>query len=748
MSESKTEALLHDLNDAQKDAVQIARGPALVIAGPGSGKTRVITHRAAYLIELAVEPRNILTLTFSNKAARELRERLAILTGKEPASTEPTITEGVTASTFHAYCAGILRRFGDQLGLSTNYSIFDQDDQRAAIKRCITDAGYDPARYTPRDVEQTIERAKNNLLTPEDLIRDAKDHLQEGTARIYRAYEETLARNNAVDYSGLLFQACRLLAENPSILTDCQERHQHLMLDEFQDTNTAQYRLATLLAERYRNIMAVGDPDQSIYSWRSAGPANIRQFLRDYPEARTVRLKQNYRSTPNILEAAQELMSQDALKPDGNESATPEATTREPDGENRKLVTNKKPGKPVRKFRANNPEHEARAIIREVQRLQKEEQVNPGDCAVLLRVNAQSRALEEACNRYEQSYRITSGARFYQRQEIRDITAYLRVLHNGWDDLNLQRIINSPPRGIGEKSISRIMDLARRMETSGTGALRAVAEAQRQGYLCPSRLKPKAAASAADLHDLLKKLSRMAREQPVSQTVRAAVKETGLDKTGNPDDLEEFVRIAAAFDEEKPAAGLTALLERATLMSQLDETEPSQDAVNILTLHQAKGLEFEAVFIPGMEEGLIPHHRSMKDPEQLQEERRLCYVGVTRAMSRLYLTWSAERRNVTGQMLSARPSRFLDQIPDSGPRGQDSPNRKMQPGNTPRKGERVIHPQLGTGTVVGTEQSAEWVTIVVKFQKSGTHRLDLFQPPEEGQEKGQKQRAEAGTGSP
>ena len=711
MTTATHDDILTGLNDAQTQAVTTSRGPLLVIAGPGSGKTRVIAHRAAYMV-LAdnVPPHAILAVTFTNKAAGEVRDRIHELTADgRGARSRPT------ASTFHSWAASVLRRHGETIGLPPAFSILDQQDQRTLVKQAIADAGYDDKRHTPAQAAEVISKAKTLLRSPGECLREAVDYAEEDLARIYQRYEELLRRNDATDFDGLLSGTYAVLTQNQQVLEQCQERHTHIMVDEFQDTNTVQYRLLSLMASQYRNIAAVGDPDQSIYGWRHAGPENISNFRSEYPEAPTVVLDVNYRSTPNILEAAEELINSS------------------PHREKRRLTAVASPGRPVRKFKAKSPENEGRAIVREVQRLSTHHGIKPGECAVLYRVNSQAKNLEEACFKYSQPYRLLSGNRFYEKADVKDITAYLRLLVNPRDDLSLGRIINAPKRGIGKRSSEAIRDLALATESTLMEALRSVADAHEQGFLCPARLKPAAAAAAAALYRTLQDLTATARSASASDTVAATAEDTGMDLQTDADRLQQLVDTAAAFDDledEQPPAGLTALLERAALITPADELGPQDQALNLLTLHQAKGLEFEVVFIPGMEEGLLPHRKALTDPDAAEEEKRLCFVGITRAKRRLYLTWAAERQSHGGGPKKTKPSNYLDII-QGDDTGQDyRPTRDLTEQHTPRPGENAIHPAYGPGRITASRQGYRYTTLTVDFAQTGPRELEILQPPE------------------
>ena len=642
--------LLEGLNPAQRDAVETVEGPLLIVAGPGSGKTRVITHRIAWLVRAqGVSPYRILAMTFTNKAAREMRERLGRLVGGH--------SDALTVGTFHSFCARLLRRDGEHLELPRNYVIYDDDDQMTAIRECIEDAGYDPKRFVPRAVLSRISQAKSVLQDSQAMAqRAAGDYFEEVCARVYRIYEELLARNGAADFDDLLLHTARLFRQYPAVLRHYQRQYNYLMVDEFQDTNVAQYRISQMLADEHRNFCVVGDPDQSIYSWRSADVRNILNFRADYPDARTIALGQNYRSTATILNAAQGLIAANGQRLDNI------------------LYTENSTGLPVQVHEAYTEDEEAGGVIAEIGRLAREEGFKPGDCAVLYRVNAQSRALEEACLSQGMKYRLVGGTRFYQRREIKDLTAYLRLLYNQQDDVNLSRVINTPPRGIGAKSIQQLGQWAGAQGVSMFDGMRQVAAARNAGARCPAGLNTRAAAAVARFTGSIDWLAALSREQEIVKLVDLLLEESGLRKQiQESDDRPEerwenilaFRALAQEFNAETPPDGLGALLERTALVSQVDEYDETEDSLTLITLHQAKGLEFPVVFMVGLEEGLLPHSRSLESEEQVEEERRLCYVGMTRAQQRLYLLRAFRRgfRNGSGTN-PAVMSRFMREIPE------------------------------------------------------------------------------------
>ena len=638
--------LLEGLNPAQKEAVETVDGPLLIVAGPGSGKTRVITHRIAYLVrEYEISPFNILAMTFTNKAAREMRERLDRLVSSR--------SDALTVGTFHSFCAKVLRIDGHNLGLDSNYSIYDADDQAKIIKDSMELAEIDPKRNPPRAILGMISNAKNKMWDSRAFTKNADNYFEEICAQVYHHYEEALTRNNAVDFDDLLMKTVQLFREFPGVRTKYNDRYKYIMVDEFQDTNISQYQLARLLAESHQNICVVGDPDQSIYSWRSADIRNILSFQGDYPQAKTIALDQNYRSTANILDAAKNLISINGQRIQKD------------------LFTDNSKGDLVEIREAYDEGEEASFVISEAERLVRENGYKHGDCAVMYRINAQSRALEEACLHQGTRYRLVGGIRFYKRREVKDLMAYLHLVYNPNDDVNLGRVINVPPRGIGAKSMQQMGDWARSKNLGLFAAMQEVAAARLAGEDCPITITKKAATSFADFAVTLEKLIELSKRDKIVDLVDRVVEDTGFRNfIQNSDDSpqerwENIMELRAAaqeFNAEAPPDCLATLLERLSLVADVDNYEDADDSITLITLHQAKGLEFPVVFMVGMEEGLLPHSRSLDDEDQLEEERRLCYVGMTRAEKRLYLT-RAFRRSIFGATRAGEGSRFLRDIP-------------------------------------------------------------------------------------
>ena len=647
-------AILQGLNEAQQQAVITTQGPLLIVAGPGSGKTRVITHRIAYLVgECAVPPWQILAVTFTNKAAREMRERLDRLLLSRSAA--------VTMGTFHAVCARILRRHGERVGLPNNFTIYDQDDQLDAVKSAMQLADVDPKRYHPRAVLSRISAAKSVLQDSRQLAQSAYAaddehgaHWVDLCARVYRCYEEALARQNALDFDDLLMRTASLLENDPEVRQQYHQRYRHLLIDEFQDTNIAQYRLARLLTGPHQNLCVVGDPDQSIYSWRHADIRNILSFQTDFPAAAVISLGENYRSTQNILNAAASVISANTARIE------------------RPLFTNNPLGQPVTLHEAYSEEDEAAWAVEEVARLARAGRHPSGHCAIMYRINAQSRAFEDQCLRQGIPYRLVGGVRFYHRKEIKDAVCYLRVIFNPDDEVSLQRIINTPPRGIGAKTVQTLAAFAAARGITTRQAMREVAAARTASRPCPISVTTRAAKSIADLSVALERLAA-ARELPVADLLDRTLDLSGLashyqangdetERNERWDNLQELRGLAEDYGPSPEADGLGAFLERVSLVSDVDSYEPSEDALTLITLHQAKGLEFPVVMIAGMEEGLLPHTRSMDTLAEIEEERRLCYVGMTRARERLYLLRAFRRRYPSSGGVSL-PSRFLEELP-------------------------------------------------------------------------------------
>ena len=720
------QTILEGLNPSQREAVEAIDGPLLIAAGPGSGKTRVITHRVAYLVRVCgVSPYRILAVTFTNKAAREMVERLQRLVG--------TRVDQLSMGTFHAFCARLLRREGKHVGIGPNFTIYDDEDQMGLLKQAMEQVDVDPKRYPPRAIQGVISRAKSVLMDSSNLSENHQGYFEEQAAKVYRRYEELLAGNNGVDFDDLLLRVVQLLRGQPNVLHKYQRRFLHILIDEFQDTNVAQYELAKLLAAEYRNLCVVGDADQSIYSWRHADLRNILSFQKDYPEARTITIEENYRSTGTILGAAQGLISRNHMRIA------------------KSLWTRKDAGHPVVVHEVYNEEEEAQFVVGEVRRLADEEDFKLGDCAVMYRVNAQSRALEEACLRYGMKYRIVGGVRFYQRREVKDVITYLRLLNNPQDEVSLTRVINVPTRGIGRRSVDELSQWARAAGVSMYSAMERLAGGT-EG-VGPMNVSSRVARPVTAFLQLLQGLREDSKRLKVVDLIDAVVQRIGYERylferndraDERWDNIMELKNTAQEFRLMEPPDGLTSLLERLALVADIDDYEESAEVLTLITLHQAKGLEFPVVFLVGVEEGLLPHSRSIDSSADLEEERRLCYVGMTRSKERLYML-RAFRRGFAGMGGPNGPSRFLYEIPghltvspSQAALGDKSLSAFWGPSvattSTPepprltslKSGDHVRHNTFGDGMVVSCVASGQDYEVTVAFSGgAGVKRLLL-----------------------
>jgi DNA helicase II / ATP-dependent DNA helicase PcrA len=758
--------VLDGLNEQQLAAVQSVNGPLLILAGPGSGKTRVIVHRVAYLVEHeGVHPSKIVAVTFTNRAAREMRERLEGLIGHQR-------TRSVTVGTFHATCARWLRIDGHHLGLDPGFSIFDDNDQIDLIKQIMRDLELDEKRVSARSLLSGISAAKSQLVVPRSYAENAQGKWQETVAVVYRQYQRGLESNQALDFDDLLMTTVLMLQEVDSVRERYQERYEQVMVDEFQDTNPAQYRLIRLLGAKHRNVCVVGDPDQNVYSWRHAEIRNILDFKTDYPDLKVVVLEQNYRSTQTILDVAHAVITPNTLRMPKN------------------LWTENPRGAEVILHEAYNEQDEAQYIVREIER-----KVNGGahwgDFAVLYRTNAQSRAIEDAFVRYGVPYRLVGGTRFYERREIKDVLAYLRLVANPRDTVSLQRVINVPPRGLGQKTVAELWRWASAHALSPYEALeRASApdELLASGPPVPfARRARDVFASFLELLAVLRTEQRQGR-MTVLDVVDAILDRTGYTRTlrdGTEEGEERWANImelrtkAREYDELEPELALGRFLEEVSLVQDVDNLQTDANAVTLITLHAAKGLEYPYVFIAGLEEGLAPHVRSMDNPAQMEEERRLFYVGITRAMRELQLL-HAFRRTLMGNPAQNARSRFLDDIPDlllkrtlgsptragsapvfefddstpvlrttsrpqiGSPGGRptfarQSPPAEFQVAGRPasrpaaasngkgrfRTGQKVKHATFGSGLVVSSESIGGDEQVTVVFENSGIKKLSM-----------------------
>jgi DNA helicase-2/ATP-dependent DNA helicase PcrA len=787
---------LDSLNPPQREAVLYTDGPLLILAGAGSGKTRVIAYRIAYLVGsgLAV-PDEVLAVTFTNKAAEEMRERVASLVG--------SASSGMWISTFHALCARLLRREAPHVGLSRDFVIYDSSDQLAAVKQILRDQQVDDAVLAPRVALSRISHAKNRMESPAAMVARRSSYRDDVLARVYEEYVKTLAASGALDFDDLLLKTVELFERSETVRNHYSRRFRFVMVDEYQDTNRPQYLLMRRLAEHHRNLTVVGDPDQSIYAWRGADIRNILDFETDFPEAKVVRLEQNYRSTEVILAAASGVIANNLNRKE------------------KRLWTDRSGGDPIVCARCGDELEEGDFVAKTARAVLS---ADPGaTAAILYRTNAQSRVLEDALRRENLVYRIVGGVRFYERKEVKDALAYLKLLLNPHDDVSLRRVINTPARGIG-KGVLDALDAARGefgqkqearsknqedgdaarqvsllasdfllldSDSAGPDASRPSLWSALERGLTEKRFPNRAAASIGAFRDLVLSLTEMSRREPASAAIARMLDQSGYlqdlreerseDAEGRIENLAELVSAAREYEGREAEPSLAGFVDRLSLLSEADESEGAEDArVLLMTLHAAKGLEFPAVIIAGLEEGLFPHSRSADNDETLEEERRLCYVGMTRARRQLFLT-SAGRRRVFGEYRATEPSRFLGEIPDSlvrrydfvgyGPsygsssgggrgfRDRDaefagwrgagahaSPygDRRVTRGPSARRdapacrpededqsahssgvklGMRVRHPQFGAGTIIGLEDHGDDVKLTVRFAAVGVKRL-------------------------
>lgn len=706
--------LTRGLNPPQEEAVTYGEGALLILAGPGSGKTRVITHRIAHLVlEEGVHPWRVLAVTFTNKAAREMRSRMEALLGDD--------ARNVHMGTFHSMCARWLRIDGKHIGIDSSFVIYDDADQVAVVKAVLETLHVDPRAFAPRAVLSTISRAKNEMLGASDLQNRASTYADEVVARAFKGYETALSGANALDFGDLLTQGLRLFQESDEAREKYTERYRHVLVDEFQDTNPVQYRLARILASRHGNLTAVGDPDQSIYSWRAADARNVEYLKSDFPDAKVILLEENYRSTQPILKAADAVIGK-------NPGRTP-----------RTLWTQREGGDLIVTYEAYNDQEEGEFVAREVERLCASGRRH-GDFAVLYRTNAQSRSVEEALVRHRIPYRLIGGVRFYQRREVKDVLAYLRLIHNRYDEASWLRIINVPTRGIGGRTVERLQ------AWSGAYGLKLAdaTDAIGRGESIPGV----AARSATSVRAFATMMDRL-RESPfrslpelLDWVLDATDYRKYLDESldgaeERKENIDQLRAVMAGYEsDEGSRADLATFLQDVALVADVDELESGTEAVTLLTLHSAKGLEFPVVFMIGMEEGVLPHMRSFEDPKGMEEERRLAYVGMTRAEDQLYLT-RAFRRMAFGATQSNPASRFLSEIPGSLTRPWSStgsrsyldavsaePLEEFRPMEANwQAGDRVTHAKFGDGTVVSVQKRGEDVELSVAFDAGGFKRL-------------------------
>lgn len=627
--------LLEELNPKQKEAVMQTEGPCLVIAGAGSGKTKVLTYKISYLMkEKNVKPWNILAITFTNKAANEMKERVQALVGDA--------INDIWLGTFHSICVRILRKFIDRIGFDHSFAIFDSSDQKTLIKNCMKELNIDPKLFTEKSILAEISNAKNDMLTPEKYEEIANgDYRREITSKVYYLYQKKLRENNAIDFDDIINFTINILTENPDILEYYTEKFKYVLVDEYQDTNKSQFMLVSLLASRYGNITVVGDNDQSIYRFRGADITNILNFEKDFPGSKIVKLEQNYRCTGNILKAANEVIKHNENKYD------------------KKLWTENEEGALPFVFCGEDEYEEASFIVQEINKLKREEYYKYSDFVVLYRMNSQSRAIEDVLRREDIPYKIVGGLKFYERKEIKDIIAYLRLIANPSDNLSLERIINEPKRGVGKTSIENIEKMA---AENGISMYQIIKEADK--YI------PRIYNNTREFITVIEELRTL--DVPISELIKQTLNKTGYTKAlkdentveaeSRIENLEEFLTVAMEFEKEAAENSLTEFLESISLSSDTDNIEDTNNMVTLMTLHSAKGLEYPVVFLVGMEDGIFPGHKSMDNPEDIEEERRLFYVGITRAEHNLYFTL-ANKRTIFGSTSYNPPSRFIKEIP-------------------------------------------------------------------------------------
>lgn len=727
----------YGLNPQQAEAVINTEGPMLIMAGAGSGKTKVLTCRVANLLQKGVRPYRILAITFTNKAAAEMRERVNNMSG--PAAKD------VWLFTFHAFCARFLRMEIDKLpGYGGNFAIYDTADSQNLIKQILKEMNLDDKRFQPSGILSRISNAKNALQDAAAFARQAGDFYEQKVADIYSRYEQKLQLNNALDFDDLLMLSIKLLQENKEVREKYQDRFDYLLVDEYQDTNHAQYLLTKFLAAKHRNICVVGDADQSIYGWRGADIQNILDFEKDYPDAKVIKLEQNYRSTQIILDAANAVIENN--------------TGRKP----KNLWTENKSGADIIYFQAVDERDEARFVIEQLQNLQRTENKKLGDMAILYRTNTQSRIFEEMLIKSGISYNMVGGLKFYERKEIKDIIAYLRVIFNPADSLSLLRIINVPKRGIGDASLAKIQTYA---AANNISLFEAVSNAA-----AIDGLSSRFVSKLDDLAGIIFELMNLANEAPVEDLIDRVLRDTGyleeLENERTPqaqsriDNLHELISVAQEFAASEEENNLENFLAHVALVSDIDDTELGEDAITLMTLHSSKGLEFPVVFLVGMEEGLFPHARTLMDETEIEEERRLCYVGITRAKEKLFLS-STKMRTIYGNTVTYPPSRFLQEIPARLVKtikrqerfsalenfkqvSEKYSTRPQKPASTfnphsfmPQKpaaaaggtgtrfntGDRVSHSKWGEGMVVSVKDSPDGQEVKVAFAGAGVRSL-------------------------
>ena len=728
------QSLLDGLNREQQQAVQHTEGPLLILAGAGSGKTKVLTVRIAYLLAQGVNPYEILAITFTNKAAKEMKSRVEGLVGD--------VANRIWLSTFHSFCAKFLRfELDNFLGYNSNFTIYDTSDSQVVIKAALKALNLDDKYYPVGAMISAISDAKNKLMFASDYRKQARDFYQQKVADVYEYYERELRKNNALDFDDLLLVAVKLLQSNAAVLEKYSKRFKYVMIDEYQDTNHAQYLLAYLLSSHWKNIAVVGDADQSIYAWRGADIQNILDFEKDYPNCTSIKLEQNYRSTKVILDAANAVIDNNEGRPEKN------------------LWTDKVEGAKIQHFTAQSEHEEAAFIGDTIVKKHDIHGVPYGDMAILYRTNAQSRVLEEALIKRALPYTMVGGTKFYDRKEIKDVLAYLRVLYNPFDDLSLLRIINVPKRSIGATTVSKLQDYARENGTSLFMTLT-------QLHLVDT-IKGKTKEKLEEFGILIFTLVAEMDDKSVLDILEAILDRTGylaqLEESTDPQDqaraenIGELLSVAKDFQDTNPTGTVEDFLEQVALVNDVDSFEQEESKVTLMTLHAAKGLEFPIVFLGGLEEGLFPHSRTLMNPEEIEEERRLAYVGITRAEKELYIS-NATTRTVFGRTSSYLPSRFIDEIPaelvDSLRAKRRIPDdikptvpRHMSVASRPvtkpiirneviadwKVGDTAIHSKWGNGKVVNVSGEGAGMKLTIEFPTQGVRVvMAKFAPVKKG----------------
>lgn len=703
--------IFEGLNDQQRIAVEQTDGPLLILAGAGSGKTKTLTHRIAYLInEKKVAPENILAVTFTNKAAGEMRGRVyKIMAGANEAA--PSRGWMPFMGTFHSICVRLLRLDGQYIQIPPNFVIFDTLDQATAVKEAMKRLKIDTKQYSPKVISSLISSAKNEMLSPEDYATTAGTPNQKVAAEVYSSYQRILRDANALDFDDLLLKTVKMLQDVPEVRAKWQKHFSHILIDEYQDTNAAQYTIVKILAEKHNNICVVGDDWQSIYSWRGADYRNILNFEKDYPKTTVIKLEQNYRSTQSILDAAHQIITKNQKR------------------SSKELWTNAEAGLPVQIETARNERNEAEMVIRTVQSQVNTKQRKYGDFAVLYRTNAQSRSLEESFIRYGVPYKIVGGVKFYDRKEIKDIVAYLRLMYQPNDRASFLRIVNVPTRGVGAKSLENFFAW---QEANGFS----LHEAMNQVASHPNLTK-RALSGLVELGELMERLREYSQDATLENILDMLINRLNYldfldDKTMQGESRKENVRELLSVAKEYNELGVDGFLEEVALLSDVDSYDQDADAVTLMTLHAAKGLEFPVVFMVGMEENIFPHSRALFDREEMEEERRLCYVGMTRAEQELYLIYATSRL-LFGSAQHNAPSRFLSEVDgeidkvDTEPVGTD-PFIDYEVDETQVNlniGDRVRHPVFGVGMV----KDISGQTVEIKFSTRGAKKLNLSFAP-------------------